>query len=80
MADTPTETEQPQTSPAEAPETVRPKRPDLSKRALAALIDAVIAMVVGFVPLAGVSPPRRIGLSETDWISSSWTIGRSGRR
>ena len=53
MADTPTETEQPQTSPAEAPETVRPKRPDLSKRALAALIDAVIAMVVGFVPLAG---------------------------
>ena len=53
MADTPTETEQPQTSQAEAPETVRPKRPDLGKRAIAALIDVVIAMVVGFVPIAG---------------------------
>ena len=53
MADTPTETEQPQTSPAEAPETVRPKRPDLGKRAIAALFDAVIAMGVGFVPIAG---------------------------
>lgn len=54
MADTPSATEPTQTAPPGGAETsTTPKRPDLGKRALAAIIDAVIAMVVGLVPIAG---------------------------
>lgn len=52
MADTPTDSD-PTQAVKEISETSTPKRPDLGKRALAAIIDAVIAMVVGFVPIAG---------------------------
>ncbi len=54
MADTPSDTAPTPTEPAsgtESPATSR--RPDLGKRVLAAVIDAVIAAVVGLVPLAG---------------------------
>ena len=54
MADTPTDTEPTQTAPPGSSETsTTPKRPDLGKRALAVIIDAVIAMLVGLVPVAG---------------------------
>ena len=54
MADTPTDTEPTQTAPPGSSETsTTPKRPDLGKRALAVIIDAVIAMLVGLVPIAG---------------------------
>ena len=54
MADTPSDTEPTQTAPPGSSETsTTPKRPDLGKRALAVIIDAVIAMVVGLVPIAG---------------------------
>ena len=38
---------------ADAAPTAPPKRADIGKRAVAAIIDAVIAMVVGFIPVAG---------------------------
>ena len=54
MADTPTDTEPTQTaSPGSSETSTTPKRPDLGKRALAVIIDAVIAMLVGLVPIAG---------------------------
>ena len=54
MADTRSATEPTQAGPPSTAETsTTPKRPDLGKRALAAIIDAVIAMVVGLVPIAG---------------------------
>ena len=54
MADTPTDTEPTQTaSPGSSATSTTPKRPDLGKRALAVIIDAVIAMLVGLVPIAG---------------------------
>ena len=54
MADSQSDTEPTQTAPPGSAETsTAPKRPDLGKRAIAAIIDAVIAMVVGLVPIAG---------------------------
>ena len=53
MTDTPTDNEPTQTPATETTDGETPKRPDNGKRARAAIIDAVIAMVVGFVPIAG---------------------------
>ena len=54
MADTPNDTAPTPSVPPSSSDTVTPsKRPDLGKRALAAIIDAVVAMVVGLVPIAG---------------------------
>ena len=54
MADTPSNTAPAEAAAPSSTETsTAPKRPDLTKRALAAIIDAVIAMVVGLVPFAG---------------------------
>jgi uncharacterized RDD family membrane protein YckC len=54
MADTPSDIEPTLTAPPSSSETsTTPKRPDLGKRALAVIIDAMIAMVVGLIPIAG---------------------------
>ena len=41
------------TSDAAAPEAGPPAKPDIGKRAIAVIIDAVIAVVVGLIPIAG---------------------------
>ena len=54
MADSPTDHDStPAEISTETPDSVEPKTADIGKRAVAAIIDAVIAMVVGLVPIAG---------------------------
>ena len=53
MADSPDGHDIPAPTGTEAPGEVEPQTADVGKRAVAALIDAVIAIVVGLIPLAG---------------------------
>ena len=54
MADSPSGHDStPAETSTETTESVEPKTADVGKRAVAAIIDAVIAMVVGLVPIAG---------------------------
>jgi len=54
MADLPTDHDStPAPTSGETPTSVEPKTADAGKRAVAAIIDAVIALVVGLIPIAG---------------------------
>ena len=55
-------------------------RPDFANRAIAVIIDALLASSwVWFRSSVG-SPRRRTGWSGTGWMSSSWITGRLARR